>query len=228
MNLWGIKECKMANGKIMETESKILNDYGLNYPNTWKKAALFIPIRGEYGYFRHRSTESYGLVDDLEILMIRRAMWNPKKNRPHKYPGEWTFPGGHFDPRYDKNLEETATREFEEETGYSGEFHFKNFFMDHVNEIFDEMYIINSYIGKLDLEAKFEMNGNEVMDIGWFNPDEIVDYIVSSDFDKLLKADYSLYGIESERRMPELTLELLKDFKQKCYDKYFMEGFYDG
>jgi 8-oxo-dGTP diphosphatase len=61
-----------------------------------------------YRYNSRRATITTIGVKDGKVVMVYRAK-NPER-------GYWTFPGGYVD--WDETVEESAIREFEEESGY--------------------------------------------------------------------------------------------------------------
>mgnify|MGYP001387564781 CR=1 FL=1 len=161
--------------------------------------------------------------DNLKVLMIRRSFWNKEKDRPMTFPGEWAFAGGKYDDS-DKDLVETAVREFREELGYKG--YIEN--IEFIRKVSDDFYGKNHYVefysANVDPRSYFSYEfGREIVDNMWVKPRDAISYIQSEGFEQeqeymikkcgLNKPEYGKYAIDS-RQKPEQTLITLEYFVQ--------------
>lgn len=148
---------------------------------SYERAALMCPIS-----------------DEEKVLMIRRRYFDEKWNAPERFPGEWTFAGGHHS-LLDNNLYETAEREFREETGYEGGIISPELFFVSEPVLDFKQYLIHFYAAELESEeGPFKMN-DEVIDLRWFNPTDAISMIKSDDFEAELLGEYSRLGLGNEK-----------------------------
>ncbi len=92
-----------------------------------------------------------------ELILIHRS------DMGTRHRGEMSFPGGKFDPTFDKNLEDTALRETEEEIGVPKE----NIKLLGCLDDFPTMsqYIITPFLGLIDKDQKLVKDEREVQEI---------------------------------------------------------------
>jgi 8-oxo-dGTP pyrophosphatase MutT (NUDIX family) len=159
----------------------------------------------------------------IEIFLTRRAFWNNLKNRPMRFPGEWTFAGGAEEP-CDKNLAETAIREFREELGYTGSIFNVELLRRDAAERHNSEYCIEFYKAEIDENPMFNIADNgEVIDYCWITPAKAIELIYSDDFTKqqlnefakrgLHKDEYGVYAVK-KRQIPSrnvLSIEMIKE-----------------
>ena len=92
-----------------------------------------------------------------KLIIIHRS------NRGSRHRGEMSFPGGKFDQRYDKSLEDTALRETKEEIGVSKE----NIKILGCLDDFPTMtkFIITPFVAVIDKNQKLKKDEREVQRI---------------------------------------------------------------
>jgi 8-oxo-dGTP pyrophosphatase MutT (NUDIX family) len=134
--------------------------------------------------------------DNLMVLMIRRSFWNKEKDRPMAFPGEWAFAGGKYESQ-DKNLVDTAVREFREELGYTG-------LIDHINLIRfassrfgGRNHHVEFYSANVDPISYFSYEfERELIDDKWIKPSDAIELIQSKEFDKEQNYWIKRYGLD--------------------------------
>ena len=120
--------------------------------------------------------------DGLEVLLTRRAFWNYEKNRPMRYPGEWVFAGGSYETD-DKNLIETAVREFREELGYEGRVNNIKFLRSGYQNSHGRRYFVEFHIASIDSDSPFTLTEEgEVLAVQWIAPKDALTLIMSEEF----------------------------------------------
>jgi len=136
-------------------------------------------------------------VDGNNVLMIRRRFFIPERNVPERYAGEWTFSGGHVE--MGESFCEAAIREFYEETGYTGDVISSSLFMNSSPEIYGRQYDVKFYKGTLsEVPGNFNI-GPEVINLRWWDIDEIRGYMVSKEFERELIFDYQFLGLDNPK-----------------------------
>ncbi|MBT3397998.1 NUDIX hydrolase [archaeon] len=154
-----------------------------------------------------------------EVFMIERSFFNEKLNIPERFPGEWTFAGGHYSPG-DKDLIATAEREFREETGYEEGIHSQKLMFESKPVLYGKQYLIHFYSAALEFtEGPFRPHSGEVVDLRWFFPKDAIALITSDTFEAGLLNWYSRYDLGNEkygphkvtsRKFPHQTLNALE------------------
>jgi 8-oxo-dGTP pyrophosphatase MutT (NUDIX family) len=184
-------------------EKKMNKTYTIN---TETKSAALCPIR---------------LKDDnLEVLLTRRSFWNVQKRRPMRYPGEWVFAGGIYEEK-DRDLQQTAEREFREELGYLGEIKDQKFLRSANLRQGNKDYAVHFYSALIEEEPIFRIyEGGEVIDIKWMRPECAIKLIQSKEFseDQLeqfeqRKLGDNKYGIYAARKR-SLPIQNIKTLEQ--------------
>jgi 8-oxo-dGTP pyrophosphatase MutT (NUDIX family) len=162
-----------------------------------------------------------GPLVEREVLLTRRALWNPISGRPMRYAGEWVFPGGRQDLE-DTNLLKTAIREFREELRYAGRFLNSRWFHSarRLAAAGDHTYLASYFIGNIDPEPYFELPAQgEVLAFRWMTPLDALDFIHSPEFQEEQQDAFSDYKLGDsrfgrfairERQMPYGTIQALE------------------
>jgi 8-oxo-dGTP pyrophosphatase MutT (NUDIX family) len=117
----------------------------------------------------------------IQILLIRRGLWNLEEKRPQKFPGEWVFPGGTTELK-DNNILETAKREFREETGYEGVFSNIARFRTGSQESPGRTFFIEFFTASVDGKKPLHPDPHEVLDIAWMTPRQALRIATSKKF----------------------------------------------
>ncbi|MHA1274936.1 MAG: NUDIX hydrolase [Promethearchaeota archaeon] len=93
-----------------------------------------------------------------DLVLIRRT-----KRENDKHSGEMSFPGGKFDPKFDKTLKDTALRECEEEVGIPKEkINILGSFDDHITP---KGFIITPIVGYIPNGITMKKQKEEVQEI---------------------------------------------------------------
>lgn len=93
-----------------------------------------------------------------ELVLIRRT-----ERKSDKHSGEMSFPGGKFDPRYDKSLKDTALRELKEELGIPmSDVDILGSFDDHLTP---KHFIITPFVGAISEEQQMIKQNSEVQEV---------------------------------------------------------------
>ena len=134
--------------------------------------------------------------DDLMVLMIRRSFWNKEKSRPMAFPGEWAFAGGKYEPQ-DKDLVETAVREFREELGYNGSIDNLKLIRSASSRFSERNHYVEFYSANVDPKSDFSYElERELVDDKWIKPKDAIELIQSKEFDKEQSYWIKRYGLD--------------------------------
>jgi 8-oxo-dGTP pyrophosphatase MutT (NUDIX family) len=169
---------------------------------------------------------------ELEVLLTRRAFWNYQKDRPMRYPGEWSFCGGIYED-CDKNLLDTAIREFTEEMGYHGPIDDTMFIRSATKHSYGQNYCVESYSARIDCSHNFTLTEKgEVIGLMWIRPDDAIRLIRSGDFTREQLSEFRKKGLDNpefgiyrafERKLPSQnikTLEMIHSIADKLIGIY--------
>ena len=168
-----------------------------------------------------RSTEQ-----GIEVLLIRRAFWNYEKHRPMRSPGEWVFAGGAYEEG-DKDLVETAVREFREELKYGGTVDNTRSLRSGYQDSHGKRYFVEFYAASIDSDYSFTLTEEgEVIAVQWKSPVDALLLIRSKEFTReqletfkqrgLADSKYGIYAVTS-RQFPVQnvqTLELIQSMPE--------------
>jgi hypothetical protein len=138
--------------------------------------------------------------DNLEVLLIRKAFFNPDENRPRRSAGEWVFPGALIDPKEAKRehyefLHKPAQKYFEIETGYNDSYNKLRFIRSGVSKYLNSNYLFLFYTAEVNGSFNFKTDPKVVMDIKWDSPKNWVELLSSDDFAKSQKKEILERGL---------------------------------
>ncbi|MFH1133727.1 MAG: NUDIX domain-containing protein [Nanoarchaeota archaeon] len=122
------------------------------------------------------------IAGNPQYLLTRRRFYNKPEGRPFRYPGEWLAAGGMNEPA-DRSPEETALREFREETRYaSGISSVRLFRVGHEFSPGRE-YPILFFTARLDAEPSPErLPTGEVREVKWDTAEGWLETKLSAEF----------------------------------------------
>jgi 8-oxo-dGTP pyrophosphatase MutT (NUDIX family) len=141
-----------------------------------------------------RSTE-----DGIEVLLTRRAFWNYEKHRPMRYPGEWVFAGGIYEDR-DKDLVETAVREFREELKYEGTVDNTKLLRSGYQDSHGRRYFVEFHAAAIDLDSPFTLTEEgEVIAVQWRSPVDALSLIRSEEFIREQLEEFEQRGLDNTK-----------------------------
>jgi len=138
-----------------------------------------------------------GIIEkDGRYLLVQEA----KK----KCYGKWNFPAGHLD--FNESLEQGAIREIKEETGCDVELDGVCYIANRILE--DDLFVMIVFNAKL-LKEKIEFDKEEILDVKWFDYDEIVNKM-----DGMLRGTYVRTSVINQKNnliAPINIVDILKD-----------------
>ncbi len=163
--------------------------------------------------------------EGIETLLTRRAFWNYQKDRPMMYPSEWLYAGGSYDEEVDRNLLETAQREFREEKKYDGPITDTIFLCSATQDTHGKTYNMEFYTARIDSDCPLKITDyEEIIDAKWMLVDDAIELIYSEDFTKeqtnefktkkLDNPKYEKYAV-TERQYPIQNINALKLIRDK-------------
>ena len=137
--------------------------------------------------------------DGLEVLLVRRAFWNHLKQRPMRYPGEWSFAGGAHEEG-DKDLAATAVREFREELRYEGPVTDTMLLHAAHQDWRGRPYYVEFHAARIDPSCPFVLaEDGEVIDFRWISPGDALALIRSEEFTRRQLEEFRRRGLDDQR-----------------------------
>lgn len=138
-----------------------------------------------------------GIIEkDGRYLLVQEA----KK----KCYGKWNFPAGHLD--FNESLEQGTIREIKEETGCDVELDGVCYIANRILE--NDLFVMIVFNAKL-LKEKIEFDKEEILDVKWFDYDEIVNKMAG-----MLRGTYVRTSVINQKKnliAPINIVDILKD-----------------
>jgi 8-oxo-dGTP pyrophosphatase MutT (NUDIX family) len=134
----------------------------------------------------------------IQVLLIRRGIWNHDQQRPQKFPGEWVFPGGTRE-HIDSSLRATAQREFREETGYRGRFWNVKQFRTGIQESPGRTFFIEFFTARIDQTKPFSPHPEEVLELAWMTPRTALRIATSKKFNQQQQLLIRKHGLNNPK-----------------------------
>lgn len=135
----------------------------------------------------------------IEVLLTRRAFWNYEKNRPMRYPSEWVFAGGAHEEG-DKDLVETAVREFREELRYDGAVNNTKLLRSGYQDSHGRRYFVEFYAASIDSDSPFTLTKEgEVIAVQWIRPEDALTLIRSEEFTRKQLEEFKRRGLDDPK-----------------------------
>jgi len=137
----------------------------------------------------------------VEVLLTRREFWHERKQQPRTFPGEWVFTGGTAEPE-DRDLLETAIREFGEELDYKGKVLNANLFYSATRHSYGKLYHLEFYAAQIDKSYELNLTKEgrvELMDVKWFSPESALKLICSEEFTQQQLWQYKKRGFDNPK-----------------------------
>ena len=117
---------------------------------------------------------------------------------------KWNFPAGHLD--FNESLEQGAIREIKEETGCDVKLDGVCYVANRILE--DDLFVMIVFNAKL-INENIEFDKEEILDVKWFDYDEIVNKMVS-----MLRGNYVRTAVINQNNnlvAPIDIVDILKD-----------------
>lgn len=130
-----------------------------------------------------------GVPGDREILITRRAFWNPLEERPMSFGGEWVIPGGRKHRK--ESYLAAAIRELREEVRYSGRVRGSRWLCSvdtsvlPDEDVSDGRYLHSHaryFVGQIDARVFQLPHAGEVIAYSWMTPENALALVNSPEF----------------------------------------------